>query len=644
MPRTVVRGYDYLELKNSMAESRLRAPDPGARLGVPGCLGRCQKNLFGARQQPFSGKSFYLDLPAGKNLQFLTGAIQNLGGVIESFLSKEVSYIVSNRREAKAESGGISHRGCPSPGEVRVETSSMADPKHSQARLSQRHADSVPMSRGKELLQKAIRNQGSSSGGSSGSSSLLTSARSWGVRILHVDDMMVHVRQLSLGPLCVKKQESRKSEGTSPAAESRTQKVAKLKAPFLKIEDESRKPRDREPSLRSVTRAVSRRKKGYCECCQEAFDELRVHLESAQHQSFAREARSYAEVDRIIAQLNHSFADIPSHASSSRWAGSLASDRDLLSPETSPPSQPSLALGAPEQDGTEDSMKTPTEPEPAGTGECPSRLTSSPAAPWLQVSCQPTCRLPTSSPPQSLQKASVLLSPLCWPVGEPAVPGGSGPPSFSRCPAFLPPSSRPRPRPVLAENCSCKLPRSETLQLQTEGLQVQVPLGAAHLARGGHGRGRASGPAQKSQEPRQTVVLLGSTGLTAQWVFRQAKRVWLGAAVSCLSPLPTPAGRGSVAIGLDHKGWGSRSPGPTSCLPPQALLSVEPRVSRCSPPPPSLRSHKHVVCFPKCLVVGGCPLPQPPTLCTQISGTWETGGARAVALTVPAPALSCGQR
>lgn len=215
-----------------MAESRLRAPDLGAQLGVARCQGKCQKSSPDAGRQPLSGKSFYLDLPAGKNLQFLTGAIQQLGGVIEGFLSKEVSYIVSSRREAKAESGGTSHRGCPSPGEVRVETPSVANPKDSHARPAQKPVESVPLSRGKELLQKAIRNQGSSS-------SLLSNARSWGVRILHVDEMMVHVQQLSLEALRVRKHGPQKPEGTCPA-ESRTRKVARLKAPFLKVEDESR--------------------------------------------------------------------------------------------------------------------------------------------------------------------------------------------------------------------------------------------------------------------------------------------------------------------------------------------------------------------------------------------------------------------
>ncbi|KAF7472378.1 hypothetical protein GHT09_016659 [Marmota monax] len=145
--------------------------------------------------------------------------------VIEGFLSKEVSYIVSSRREAKAESGDSGHRGCPSPSEVKVETSSVASPKGNHARPSQKPVHSVPMSRGKELLQKAITKQGSSSGrGSGNSSSLLTNARSWGVRVLHVDEMMMHVQQLSHGPSCVKKQEPKQQEGTRPGVESRTRK------------------------------------------------------------------------------------------------------------------------------------------------------------------------------------------------------------------------------------------------------------------------------------------------------------------------------------------------------------------------------------------------------------------------------------
>lgn len=60
----------------------------GAQLGVSSCLRKCQKSSPDARrQQPFSGKTFYLDLPAGKTLQFLTEAIQQLGGVCKVLLA-----------------------------------------------------------------------------------------------------------------------------------------------------------------------------------------------------------------------------------------------------------------------------------------------------------------------------------------------------------------------------------------------------------------------------------------------------------------------------------------------------------------------------------------------------------------------------
>ncbi|XP_055254726.1 protein DBF4 homolog B, partial [Moschus berezovskii] len=414
------KGNDRLQPESSMDESRLRAPDPGAQLGVSSCLGKCQKSSPDARRQPFSGKSFYLDLPAGKNLQFLTGAIQQLGGVIEGFLSKEVSYIVSSRREAKAESSRTSHRGCPSPSEVTVDTPPMANPKGSRARPAQKAMDPVPLSRGKELLQKAIRNQGSSSGGGSGhSSSLLSNARSWGVQILHVDEMLIRVQQLSLDAPHVKKQGLKKSEGTCPA-ESRTRKVARLKAPFLKVEDDSRKfrpfhlqfksfpeisflgpkaaspfeapmtrssshhtreARDQEPSRRSAACTVPRRRKGYCECCQEAFEELHRHLQSPQHQGFGLKAHLYAEVDRIIAQLSHSFADLPFQASLPGQPGSLASDCDPLCPEPPPLHWPSplraaspwrrkgdhqQAPGATEHGGSMGGMKAAAEPVEAG--------------------------------------------------------------------------------------------------------------------------------------------------------------------------------------------------------------------------------------------------------------------------------------
>ncbi|MGH0138302.1 UNVERIFIED_CONTAM: hypothetical protein FKN15_051474 [Acipenser sinensis] len=56
-------------------------------------------------RRPFQGKSFYLDLLQSKHAQRVVEAIGRMGGTIESFLSKEVSYLVSRSQEARQ--GGI---------------------------------------------------------------------------------------------------------------------------------------------------------------------------------------------------------------------------------------------------------------------------------------------------------------------------------------------------------------------------------------------------------------------------------------------------------------------------------------------------------------------------------------------------------
>ncbi|XP_054987690.1 protein DBF4 homolog B isoform X4 [Sorex araneus] len=375
-----------------MAEGRLRAPHPGPQVGAAGCWGKCQRRSGAAGKRPFSGKSFYLDLPAGSTLQFLTGTIQQLGGVIEGFLSKEVTYMVSSRLEAKSESRRVSPRNCPSPGEARVETpSSRAPPKGSPTR---------------PVLRPP----------SSGSScSPVSQARAWGVRILHVDEMMARVQRLPLDVLCGVRRGPRKRQGSCPAAESRTRKVARLQAPFLKVEDESRNfrpcqhqfktfpelsflgPKDaspfeallfaggshpaREPwDAETSPRSGARRRTGYCECCQQAFEELHGHLQSARHLHFAWGAQSYAEVDGIIAQLSPGLADIRARAHLPRRPGSPPRDSHPLGSETVPHSQaPGLGATCPRmeepdeqsapgaQEWTQGHLQAP--PEPVGTGE-----------------------------------------------------------------------------------------------------------------------------------------------------------------------------------------------------------------------------------------------------------------------------------
>ncbi|XP_067412328.1 protein DBF4 homolog B isoform X2 [Emydura macquarii macquarii] len=357
-----------------MAEPDPGRPGPG-RMGCQAEKGqrrppakKQQQEVAGSpKNLPFLGKSFYLDLPNNKNVQFLGVTIKQLGGVIESFLSKEVSYVVSSSKEAKLGSGPgrqTEKRTSTASGDAKAKTLPAAVPKGSHAGLPHKPADSALISRGKELLQKAIRNQDSSSG------SILANARSWGVRILNVDEMMAYVQQLLLSMSGARKL----SEMTTVkcfSAGPGVHKVGKLKPPFLKIEDQSRRFRpfhhqfksfpdlnfltpngsspfeppkspssscrvrvpegclthsEREQSPRSSPATVPRRRKGFCECCQETFEELQTHLQSPRHRRFALDASQYAAVDHVIAQLTNDFAVLPAWSSPPRAPCSAAAD------------------------------------------------------------------------------------------------------------------------------------------------------------------------------------------------------------------------------------------------------------------------------------------------------------------------------
>ncbi|NWY55168.1 DBF4B protein, partial [Chionis minor] len=239
--------------------------------------------------------------------------------VTESFLSKEVSYVVSSNKEAKQ---GKARTRTEKQSNVTSEDAKPASPmpsasKGSHTRPHQKPPDTALISRGKELLQKAMKNQVSSVWmGFSVAGSILANARLWGVQILHVDGILLCRLEFSSG---------------------------KLKPPFLKVEDQSRQfrpfhhqfksfpdlnflaPRssspfeplknlsnscrasDREKSPQSTPVTVPKKKRGFCECCQETFEELQKHLRSPQHTRFALDDSQYTPVDRVISQLTHNF-------------------------------------------------------------------------------------------------------------------------------------------------------------------------------------------------------------------------------------------------------------------------------------------------------------------------------------------------
>ncbi|XP_072741886.1 protein DBF4 homolog B isoform X2 [Ciconia boyciana] len=302
-----------------------------------------------AAPRPLRGKSFYLDLPSGRSARELAEAIRRLGGVTESFLSKEVSYVVSSSKEAKRDKARArtEKRSNVTSEDAKATSPLPSTSKGNHTRPHQKAPDTALISRGKELLQKAMKNQDTCSG-----SSILANARLWGVQILHVDEMLSYAQQLLCAVSGARKQRQ-KTEAKCFASGSKIRK-GKLKPPFLKVEDQSRQfrpfhhqfksfpdlnfqaPKSSSPfeplkSLSNSCRArdvegclmrsegekspqstpvtVPKKKRGFCECCQETFEELQKHLQSPQHKQFALDDSQYAPVDRVILQLTNNFVE-----------------------------------------------------------------------------------------------------------------------------------------------------------------------------------------------------------------------------------------------------------------------------------------------------------------------------------------------
>ncbi|KAF2977305.1 hypothetical protein EK904_000516, partial [Melospiza melodia maxima] len=269
--------------------------------------------------------------------------------VTESFLSKEVTCVVSSNREAKRGQPRAREEKQNNPSAERTKSTSSvpAVPKGTPNRAHQKPPYTALLSRGKELLNKAMKNQDTCSG-----SSILANARLWGVQILHVDEMLSYAQQL-LRAISGARKQCQKTEVKCPASKSKIHR-GKLKPPFLKVEDQSRQfrpfhhqfqsfpalnflaPKSSSPfeplkslssscqaraaegcalhstggkSPRSTHVTMPRKRRGFCECCQETFEELQKHLQSPQHQRFAQDSSQYIPVDQVISQLTNSFLE-----------------------------------------------------------------------------------------------------------------------------------------------------------------------------------------------------------------------------------------------------------------------------------------------------------------------------------------------
>ncbi|XP_036037979.1 protein DBF4 homolog A [Onychomys torridus] len=300
-----------------------------------------------SKYKPLCGKIFYLDLPSITVCEKLQKDIKDLGGRVEEFLSKDISYLVSNKKEAKyAQTLG---RNSPVPSPESAYTAETTSPHPSHDGSSFKSPDRVCLSRGKFLAEKAVKDHDFIP-----ANSILSNALSWGVKILHIDDIRYYIEQKKK-ELCTLKKSSNSVRDTGKKACTGIQKArtGRLKKPFLKVEDVNRsyrpfylqltsmpsinystqtpcspfdgdKPsniqKQAQPKVRITTdgdkcggtpvqlQLKEKRKKGYCECCLQKYEDLETHLLSEKHRNFAQ-SNQYQVVDDIISKLVFDFVE-----------------------------------------------------------------------------------------------------------------------------------------------------------------------------------------------------------------------------------------------------------------------------------------------------------------------------------------------
>ncbi|KAK7122910.1 hypothetical protein R3I94_019882 [Phoxinus phoxinus] len=287
-------------------------------------------DLFGGVRS----QSFYLHDVKRHQSATLTDIIIRLGGKVDSFLTKDVNVVVTGTKEA--------HSDLP------VDSSCTAGGKQSGTPKRP-----VCGSRGRALLEKAIHSN------EKYQSSVLASARSWGVKVYSVDEFLKFINHLN--------QKMRTAKKKSSKLTALHVKAGVLKGPYLKVEDFSRKfrpfyaqtlsfpmmiysgkyspfepliPRqsgrskDEDPSkdnfrkkeeptsscqkLQTVPLTASatpkgptKKSSGYCECCHMPYKDQYEHLQSEMHRSFIQNDSNYAVVDQLTADMNAGFVCKP---------------------------------------------------------------------------------------------------------------------------------------------------------------------------------------------------------------------------------------------------------------------------------------------------------------------------------------------
>ncbi|XP_030604948.1 protein DBF4 homolog A isoform X2 [Archocentrus centrarchus] len=329
----------------------------GGHTGEKVTLSQAKRTSLPAQVKPFAGKVFYLDLPSNRVAETLESDIKQLGGTVEKFFSKDIKYLVSNKREARYVKCLRQDSPVPSPDSGPSSPCPRSNPQcpgsHGDIKSrSQGQTDTFVTSRGKSLVERVVKEQERAQ-----MNKILSNALEWGIKILYVDDLIAYVHKKK--KLISNTVPAATAINVGDKAASATKqslgkcKGGRISKPFIKVEDSSRHyrpvyltmpnmpefnlktsapcspfcPEDKDPPVNkqlghrgvkasgSEERAHGRKKNrdkkrgGYCECCTVKYNQLTVHLQSGCHQAFSK-SDEYLAVDRLVSTLTHNFMHI----------------------------------------------------------------------------------------------------------------------------------------------------------------------------------------------------------------------------------------------------------------------------------------------------------------------------------------------
>jgi len=281
----------------------------------------------------FTNQKIFLDVKDYSRIDQLEANIRQRGGLIEKFLSKEITCVVTNRTKTD---------------NYCLQKSAFASP--SNLNLCNPACGSRVMSRGQSLLMR------SNSLKDVSVRDPVAFAQTWGIKIVTLDAVVeaIDSQLLACGTAVPVSQSTqplgvwKRRKCAAPAAKLKDPQsnaasfVTEFMGSFIKFEDlESNfrpffhqystyphldldgnlsgglfKCGENPVSARKSTAVGARKQKissrrGFCECCDIMYDDLNEHLVSTEHQNFVRNVHNFSSLDKLVDEIVLAINSVP---------------------------------------------------------------------------------------------------------------------------------------------------------------------------------------------------------------------------------------------------------------------------------------------------------------------------------------------